>query len=262
MHEDYNVFVKRVHHKYGIDLSLYKQKQMMRRTRSFYERYGFLSYEDFFMLGLTVDGEMEKRFIDRITINVSEFYRNRERWMDLRRLVLPELVAQNEALTIWSAACSTGEEAYTLRTLFSDQPKRDIKIIATDIDEFVLLKAKRATYASKSLRELLPHEVTEYFNNEGDNYTVKDRYRTSVTFSKHDLLNDRYMKGVHLITCRNVLIYFTEEAKDRILKRFVSSLTDGGFLFVGSTEQIFSPERYGLETYGSFIYRKTPLHEQ
>ncbi|EZH67612.1 hypothetical protein DH09_06680 [Bacillaceae bacterium JMAK1] len=261
MYEDYNVFVKRVHNLYGIDLSMYKSKQMMRRTRSFYERYGFVSYDDFFMIGLTVDRELEKRFIDRITINVSEFYRNRTRWMDVRELVLPELLKRNEALTIWSAACSSGEEAYTLSTLFCEQIQRDIKIVATDIDESILMKAKRATYAKKSLRELLPHEVTEYFNNDGNNYTVKDRYRASIKFSRHDLLNDPYFKNVHLITCRNVLIYFTEEGKDIILKRFVDSLTDGGFLFVGSTEQIFAPERYGLETYGSFIYRKTSLHE-
>jgi len=98
--------------------------------------------------------------------------------------------------------------------------------------------------------------VKQHFVNEGHFYQVKDDIKRTVTFKQQNLLEDRYDTGFDLIVCRNVMIYFTEEAKEQIYMNFSKSLKQGGILFVGSTEQIFNPSKYGLESEDTFFYRK------
>ncbi|WP_342538532.1 protein-glutamate O-methyltransferase CheR [Sporosarcina sp. FSL K6-1540] len=253
---DYAVFIGNVKKKTGIELSLYKEAQMKRRLTSLYEKRGYRNFIEYYE-AIHNDKELLEEFLDRMTINVSEFYRNAQRWDVLEKKIFPKLLAQSKKLKIWSAACSTGEEPYSIAlVLLSHVPLRDISILATDLDLGVIERAKVGLYPERALKEVPASIVKQHFVNEGHFYQVKDDIKRTVTFKQQNLLEDRYDTGFDLIVCRNVMIYFTEEAKDQIYTNFSKSLKQGGILFVGSTEQIFNPSKYGLESEDTFFYRK------
>ena len=253
---DYKAFIDNIKRKTGIDLSLYKESQMKRRLTSLYEKKGYQNFNDFYT-AIHNDQATLEEFLDRMTINVSEFYRNPQRWEVLDKTILPKLLAANKKLKIWSAACSTGEEPYSLAmVLASHVPLRDVSIFATDLDVGVLERAKVGLYPERALKDAPPAVVKDYFVNDGAYYQVKDEIKRTVTFKQHNLLDDRYGNGYDLIVCRNVMIYFTEEAKDQIYTNFSKALKPGGILFVGSTEQIFNPSKYGFESVATFFYEK------
>lgn len=253
---DYEIFVERIKKKTGIDLFLYKEAQMKRRLTSLYEKKGFASFVDFFN-AMEKNNELLDEFLDRMTINVSEFYRNGKRWEVLEKKILPRLLKSSSRLKVWSAACSTGEEPYSLAMVLSNhQPLSQVSINATDLDENAIAKAKAAIYPERSLAEVPPAMKAKYFDQEGSFFKVKSEIKNTVKFKKQNLLKDTYEKGFDLIVCRNVMIYFTEEAKDQIYQNFSNSLKSGGVLFVGSTEQIFNPAKYGFEVEDTFFYRK------
>lgn len=253
---DYVKFVEGIKRKTGIDLALYKEAQMRRRLTSLYEKKGYRDFVEF-LKALEQDRDLMNEFLDRMTINVSEFYRNGKRWEVLEKKIFPKLLQTNKRLKIWSAACSTGEEPYSLVMVLSQLvPLSQIQIIATDLDENVLQKAKLGLYPERSLAEVPKDIQAKYFEKEGNFYKVKDEIKRCVTFKKHNLLRDNYESNFDLIVCRNVMIYFTEEAKDQIYTNFSKSLRKDGILFVGSTEQIFNPSRYDFEVEDTFFYRK------
>lgn len=253
---DYQTFIGNIKRKTGIDLSLYKEAQMKRRLTSLYERKGYKDFATFYD-AIHNDRAILDEFLDRMTINVSEFYRNKERWDTLDQKIFPRLLTKTKRLKIWSAACSTGEEPYSLAMVLSSHiPLRDISIFATDLDEGVLDRAEIALYPERALKDVPRNVVSNYFVNEGNHYQVKDEIKRTVTFKKHNLLKDRYDTGYDLIVCRNVMIYFTEGAKEEIYMNFAKALKPGGVLFVGSTEQIFNPAKYGFESIETFFYKK------
>ena len=256
MSNDYEQFILRIKKKTGIDLSLYKEAQMKRRLTSLYEKKGFQSFQEFYN-DIYDNHELLNEFLDRMTINVSEFYRNGKRWEVLENKILPKILEKNKRAKVWSAACSTGEEPYTLAMILAGHiPLSDIHITATDIDENALAKAKDGIYSERSLNEV-PEEIKKrFFIRSGNFFIVKDEIKKTVTFKKHNLLADSFYSPYDLIVCRNVLIYFTEEAKDQLYKKFSSALTKDGIFFVGSTEQIFNPSLYQLEAADTFFYRK------
>lgn len=253
---EYSTFIGNIKKKTGIDLSLYKESQMKRRLTSLYEKKGFKNFNDFYD-AIHKDPSVLEEFLDRMTINVSEFYRNAQRWEVLEKTIYPRLLSNSKKLKVWSAACSTGEEPYSLAmTLSSHLPLKEIAIQATDLDQGAIDRARVGLYPERALKEAPKAIVEKYFINEGAYYQVKDEVKRTVTFKQHNLLNDRYDTGFDLIVCRNVMIYFTEEAKDQIYENFSKALRPGGILFVGSTEQIFNPARYGFEVEDTFFYRK------
>lgn len=253
---DYEQFIEGIKKKTGIDLALYKEAQMKRRLTSLYEKRGYRNFVEF-LHALEKDRDLMNEFLDRMTINVSEFYRNAKRWEVLQNKIFPKLLQSNKRLKIWSAACSTGEEPYSIAMVLSHHvPLSQIQVLATDIDENVIQKAKLGLYPERSLAEVPSEVKNKYFINEAPFYKVKDEIKRTVIFKKHNLLKDPYESNLDLIVCRNVMIYFTEEAKDQIYDNFSKSLRPGGVLFVGSTEQIFNPSRYGFEVEDTFFYQK------
>lgn len=256
MMNDYQDFIEKVHRKTGIDLSCYKEAQMKRRLTSLYEKKGFKSFIEFFN-AMSTDKNILDEFLDRMTINVSEFYRNAKRWEVLQRKIIPKLLEKNKKLKVWSAACSTGEEPYTLAMILSQyMPLSQIQILATDLDETVIDRAKMGIYPDRSLVEVPDEIKRKYFTKDGIFFKVNDEIKRTVTFKKHNLLADSFDNNFDLIVCRNVLIYFTEDAKEVLYKKFSAALKSGGILFVGSTEQIFNPQNFGFETEDTFFYRK------
>lgn len=254
----YEAFKQSIYDMTKIDLNSYKERQMKRRIEALISKHNIESYSDYVVL-LKSDKAAFDEFINYITINVSEFYRNPEQWNLLEKEVLPYLLERfGKELKIWSAACSTGDEPYSLVMLLSRfLPLGKIKILATDIDRTVMEKAKIGLYSDKSLKDLPDEFIKKYFNKLNDRtYQISDQIKACVEFKQHDLLRDTYPSNCDLIVCRNVLIYFTDEAKNKIYQEFNKGLKKDGLLFVGSTEQIIQSQQIGFLNYKSFFYKK------
>ena len=256
---DYEKFKTKVYQLTKIDLSCYKERQMKRRIDSLITKRKISSYDEY-INAISKDKELLEEFVAYLTINVSESYRNPEQWKLLENEMFPYLFEKfgSNNIKIWSAACSTGDEPYTLVMLLAKFiPMNRIKIIATDIDKQVLEKAQIGVYDEKSLKGLPKEYITKYFTKTGTrSYQISDEVKKCVEFKQHNLLKDTYPSGCNMIVCRNVMIYFTEEAKDEIYKKFNAALKKDGILFVGSTEQIISPGESGFSTFKSFFYKK------
>lgn len=256
MSHDYQTFISRIKGKLGIDLTLYKEAQMKRRIISLRNKRAFTNFDAYYR-ALETDEALLQEFTKRLTINVSEFFRNPKRWGVLKQAILPTIKTGKTKLTIWSAACSTGEEPYSVAIMFREYfPDIQVSISATDIDDWVLAQAKQGVYQKQALKNLPDHLLKKYFIFQNGLYYVKDTIKQMVTFKKHNLLADRYPTNIDLIICRNVLIYFTDHAKEAIYTKISQALNDQGVLFVGSTEQIFNADRYHLKLIETFFYQK------
>lgn len=255
--DNYEKFKKDILQLAGIDLNSYKEKQMRRRINTLITKNNVKTYNDYVAL-IKKDKEKFDQFINFLTINVSEFYRNPDQWKILEGQVFPELIKKfGKNLKIWSAACSTGDEPYSLVMALSRQvPLANIKIIATDIDNQVLDTARMGLYNEKSIASVPDDLKKKYFTKVGSSYQISDEIKKRVEFKKHDLLKDPYPSGCNLIVCRNVVIYFTEEAKDVIYQKFHKALQPGGVLFIGSTEQIMNYRELGFDRHKSFFFEK------
>lgn len=254
---DYELFIKEVEKLTQIDLSAYKQNQMKRRIDALISKHKIDGYESYIKT-LKTDKDKFEEFVDYITINVSEFYRNPEQWKYLTEKVFPGLIKDfGQTLKIWSAACSTGDEPYSLVMALSDfVPLNRIQITATDINWQVIEKAKIGLYSEKSIASVPDDKKKKFFTQNGKFYQISDEVKKCVTFKEHNLLKDPYPKDMHLIVCRNVLIYFTEEAKDEVFQKYYNSLANNGVLFIGSTEQILRYKDMGYKRMDSFFYQK------
>lgn len=254
---DYLLFIYNVKQATSIDLSQYKEAQMKRRLTTLRNKHGHESFASFFE-EMTRNKALFLEFLDRMTINVSEFWRNRNRWEVLKDRILPSLTRDHQKLKIWSAACSTGEEPYTLAMIVDMLGLlNQTELRATDIDEGALARASKGTYLERSLREVPESVCRRYFTEDGLQYHIDPKLKQAVRFSKQNLLSDPFEEGFDLIVCRNVMIYFTEEAKHLLYQKFAKALRPGGVLFVGSTEQIFSPAQYNLVSVDTFFYQKS-----
>lgn len=254
---DYEKFKAAVLKMTGIDLSAYKENQMKRRINTLIEKHKIAGYEEF-VSELKSNKELFEEFVNYLTINVSEFYRNPDQWELMDKVFIPELISKfGKNLKIWSAACSTGDEPYSLVMALSRHlPLNQIKIYATDLDKQVIAQAKTGIYAEKSLTNVPKDLKEKYFTQVGNSYQISNDIKSRVEFKEHNLLKDPYPQNYHFIICRNVLIYFTEEAKDEIFMKYGQSLCEGGIFFIGSTEQIMNHRQYGFERRNSFYYEK------
>ncbi|WP_029420301.1 CheR family methyltransferase [Alicyclobacillus macrosporangiidus] len=250
--DEFLQFARQLERLTGIDLTLYKRPQMERRLTALREKRGYRRFQDYFR-ALAAQPEILDELLDKMTINVSEFLRNPERWHALMQH-LPEVAGRS--LRAWSAACASGEEPYTLALLLEERGGTRYDILATDIDRSVLARAEQGYYKEHQVRTLPAEWLERYFRRDGDAYIVSPRLRRHVRFMQHNLLADPYPGSLDLIICRNVLIYFTDEAKRRVIEGFSESLAPGGILFVGSTEQFIGGERFGLSSVGPFLYQK------
>ena len=265
--DEYEIFKQRVFTKSGIDLGLYKEQQMRRRLTSLLERSGATGFLDFFHC-MEKDPQQYAAFLDHMTINVSELFRNPEKWQELREKVLPPMLAQNRPLRIWSAGCSYGAEPYSLAILM-DQLSPGVRhtIHASDLDKNILARAREGRFSLADVRNLDAKTREHYFSalpgsarvpalDTTPTLQVKADLREQVTFRAQNLLADPFEENYDLICCRNVVIYFTEEAKDTLYQRFFRALRPGGLLLVGGTERIFQYESIGFHSPLPFFYRR------
>lgn len=257
MLDNYEGFKEKILRLTGIDLSSYKERQMRRRIDSLIRRNNYDDYDEYFR-ALNQNKKLYDEFINYLTINVSEFYRNPTQWELIEKEIMPAILKVNKRPKIWSAACSTGEEPYSLIMMLSRlMDISSVSILATDIDDGAIEKAKKGIYIPKSLENLPKEFVCNYFEKSGENYKISDRIKSRIEFKHHNLLKDKYPENCDLIVCRNVMIYFTEEAKAEMYHKFRESLNNNGILFVGSTEQIILSQRYKLEPVKTFFYKRS-----
>jgi chemotaxis protein methyltransferase CheR len=256
---DFEAFRKRAYQLTGLDLTSYKAPQMHRRLSALLSRQKIANFAEYARV-LESDPERCQEFKDYVTINVSEFFRDADRFGDLERRVLPSLLGSGTALKVWSAGCSMGAEPYSLSILLNElAPGRMHSILATDIDQTILDRARAAEgYLATDLRNAGAERIKKWFVPTPDGrFSIGPAARTWIRFSKHDLLRDAYPRGpFDMIACRNVVIYFTEEAKERIYEGFVQALAPGGVLFIGGTEAIMRPHALGLTVLGPGFYKK------
>ena len=257
---DWELFKDKLNRKTGIDLQLYKEQQMRRRINNLIGKTEFKSYTAFFNDAVK-DKKKFADFIEYLTINVSEFFRNPDKFEQVETDVIPYLLKRNDSLNIWSAGCSIGAEPYTLSIIMKElTPTKRHRILATDLDIEIIGKAKRGIYTADEIKSMRPDRRTKYFTKTADGkFAIKPEIKMPVDFKRHNLLKDSFERNFDLILCRNVVIYFTEEAKAQLYKNFFNALKPGGILFVGGTESILNSRQIGYVTYKPFFYQRPEL---
>jgi chemotaxis protein methyltransferase CheR len=255
--DDYTDFCDGVRRLTGIDLAQYKRPQMERRIRSFADRRGTDGLPGY-LRALAADGAALDQFLDRMTINVSQLWRNPEQWERLGQTILPEL-ARAGTIRAWSAGSSYGAEAYTLAAVCRRvAPGCRVEIRGTDIDARMVARAREGRFSADDARTAPEAELERAFDRDGSGWRAKPELRMMVKFATGDLLRDAVSQGAYdLILCRNVVIYFTEPVRDALHERLAGALRPGGYLMVGSSERVSAPQAFGLVTAHPFIYRKS-----
>ena len=255
--KDWALFKDKLNRKTGIDLQLYKEQQMRRRINNLIQKTPFKSYTSFFNDAVK-DKQKFADFIEYLTINVSEFFRNPDKFDIIENDVIPYLLKSNSSLNIWSAGCSIGAEPYSLSIIMKElTPSKRHRILATDLDIEIIGKAKKGIYAADEIRAMRSDRKVKYFTKTPDGkFAIKPEIKTCVEFKRHNLLKDPFERNFDLILCRNVVIYFTEEAKDVLYRNFFKALKPGGILFVGGTESILNSRQMGYTTYKPFLYQR------
>ncbi len=190
---DYEYFKKAVLDLTKIDLDAYKEKQMKRRIDTLIAKNKITGYDNY-VAALKKDNRLFEEFVNYLTINVSEFYRNPEQWQIMDREIIPDLIKRfGKNLKIWSAACSTGDEPYSLVMALSRHlPLNQIKIYATDLDKQVIAKAKTGLYVEKSIASVPDDFKKKYFTKVGPSYQISNEIKSRVEFKEHNLLKDTY----------------------------------------------------------------------
>lgn len=253
--EGYAGFRRTVTQLTGIDLDCYKGSQLERRLQGLLRRLGVADLRTYGRLITDDPGRLEE-FRDFLTINVTEFFRNPERWEELRERILPELLSQRRRLRIWSAGCSTGAEPYSVAILLHEMdPGGSHLIVASDLDPEALASARRAVYHERELREVSPRRRARYFTGQESGWALHPEIRGRVRLVQHNLLQDPCPDDLDLVLCRNVVIYFTEAAKDQLYRRIHSALRPGGILFVGGTESLLRGREIGFAGISPVFYR-------
>jgi len=269
--EQFEQLRKIVYDRSGISFEPAKQYVLESRLGRRLAELKMESYDDyivFLTIGPYRDDEFQEMF-NRITINETSFFRNEPQLQVFENVALPQLIEARQSakrLRMWSAACSTGEEPFTLamqvdRTLGVRLPDWHVEILGTDISERALDVADSGEYTDYAIRSTPKRTLEKYFTTEGKMHHLKDNIREMVSFEQHNL-RDTLAAKRHgkwdVIFCRNVMIYFDDEMKQRVINMFASQLADDGWLFIGHSESIrgmdtpFEPQPHPQ----GFCYRK------
>ncbi|WP_419997173.1 CheR family methyltransferase [Streptomyces boninensis] len=248
----------------GFDFTGYKRSSLGRRIRKRMGDARVDSYADYRDLLETNADEFNALF-NTILINVTSFFRDSEAWTLLQREVLPELISDaggEDEIRVWSAGCSSGEEAYSLAIIFAeslgiDECLNRVKIYGTDVDEEALRDARSGLYTAKDL-ETLPGELRDkYFEQNGTRFSFRSDLRRRVIFGRHDITRDAPISRLNLLVCRNTLMYFNVEAQTQIVDRFHFALRESGHLFLGKAEMLLNDaDRFDVVSMRQRIFRR------
>jgi two-component system, chemotaxis family, CheB/CheR fusion protein len=231
----------------GFDFSGYKRASLERRISKRLEALGIDGYGDY-QDYLEVNPDEFTDLFDTLLINVTGFYRDEPAWEYLQNDVIPKLIEdtpREQAIRVWSAACASGEEAYTTamvlaEVLGEDEFRRRVKIYATDVDEKALLQARAAVYSRESVKPIPATLRDKYWEQGPTGFVFRPDLRRSVIFGRNDLVRDAPISRIDLLISRNALMYFTPETQGHILSHFNFSLNDAGYLFLGKSEMLLT----------------------
>lgn len=254
MQFDFNELCYYVLNEFKIKLDAYKEAQMRRRIEFFVTRSGAKTIQEFIEL-CKRDIKVREQFLDFITINVTEFFRNIDMFLQIKD-VFNKALPEKKFYTIWSSACSNGSEPYSVAMILENIGIKNYKILATDIDENVLKCARNGIYKEDEIVGVPNYYLINYFDKIDDKFEIKKFIKDKVLFKRHDLILDNFPKKIDLILCRNVVIYFKKEEKMKIYNKFYNSLNDNGVVFIGATENIYDYKQIGFTKFGIFFYQK------
>lgn len=233
---------------FGINLTK-KRTLIESRLNNYLVNKGYDNYEDYLDFALNDNsGKEVSQIINFLTTNYSYFMREWDQFQYFKDVVLPELEPRlkDNDLRVWSAGCSTGQEPYTLSMIISDylnerQLKWDAKVLATDISIKALDAAKNGIYDEDSIKNIPAKWRLTYFHKTPDKkWQANDNLKNEVVFRRFNLIEDEFpfKKKLHVIFCRNVMIYFSEDTKRKLIEKYYNSMADGGYLFIGQSEFI------------------------
>jgi chemotaxis protein methyltransferase CheR len=250
-------FKQRFYRLSGTNLEHYKDADQ--RLRNYLMRSEQSSLEELY-------GKLSERpariqeFLDFMTINTSEFFRNPDRFVELKQKILPQLLSSRSTVRIWSAGCATGAEAYSLVILLANLKRlHQCQILATDIDSRALEQARQAEFPPEQLKNVSLADLSFYFEpcpGERKRYRLKPEWRARIRLESHDLLSAEYPQGFDLIVCRNVMIYFNRDKKYQVYRKFNQALKDNGVLFVGGAEQLLDIQSLGYKPLSPYFLQK------
>lgn len=244
----------------GVSLGNEKRAFLESRLRRRMDELGIRSAYEYYCLVTGPSKAQElPSLLDSLMICESSFFRNLPQFELLKDVVLPELVARKvkagtRILRVWSAGCSTGQEPYSaVITLLESLPNREswtLRVFASDLSFTALERAHYGLYRADQLKGVDPSYIAKYFRSENGHYVIGDAVRERVVFDYHNLKNDNGLRGLDIIFCRNVMIYFDAEEQRRLITRFANCLVPGGFLFLGHAESL-----QGLSTRFAMVHR-------
>lgn len=228
---------------HGFDFTGYRRSSLTRRVNGRMQMLPVASYSEYTDY-LKHHPEEFFPLFNTIEINFTSFFRDTSTWEYITTQIVPHLITSKPAdksIRIWSAGCASGEEIYTLaivlaEALGEEQFRSRVQIFGTDVDKEVLKQARQGTYSSSAVMDIPGELLEKYFHQDGDRYVFRQDLRRSIIFCHHNLIQDAPMSKIDLLVCRNVLIYFNIETQVRVLVRFLFSLKESGFLFLGHTE--------------------------
>lgn len=233
---------------FGINLTDRKKVLVTARLHNTIEELGFSSFEEYYEYVIAdKSGNAVSELINKISTNHTFFYREEKHFDFLQTTVLPYLYNRelgSRDIRIWSAGCSSGDEPYTiamvLQEYFKNKPGWNKQILATDISLKALEKARLGIYNDDQISKLPKHWKSQYFKRmDKDTLHVENNIKSEVIFRRFNLMNEfPFKKKFHVIFCRNVMIYFNNETKNKLIQKFYDNLEPGGYLFIGHSETI------------------------
>lgn len=261
--KEFKYLQKLVYKKLGLHLKDSKKNMINARFQSIIEREEYDNYSEYFNQILkSKNSEDFNEFLHKVTTHHSFFNRENKHYQVLMKRILPWIKQNkfNYDIRIWSAGCSTGEEAYTISFYLEDffsHSQWNKKILATDISLEALEQASKGVYFKKNIEKLPKKFIKRYFKKNGEMYKIKERIRKEVIFRKFNLMDEfPFKKKFQVIFCRNVMIYFKPEVRKKVIQKFEKHLVKGGFFIIGSTESITHYTNHNLKMIWPSVYRK------
>jgi len=250
----------------GIDLCSYRQNFSFRHLRSRFvetkagNAAGYIAY-------IKVHPEEIDRFLDELSINVTHFFRDIEVFEAFRKGPLQDVLqrklqgGEGRLIRIWSAACASGQEPYSLAIMLAEEIQGNaaatVRILATDVDADALERAKAGVYDQRQVKEVNKKLLEKYFHSDyNGTYSVSDQIKRMVRFERHNLITDPGFKSIDFIFCRNVMIYFNRQQQDNLIRKFHASLNSGGYLVTAKVESVWSKDLFMTKDAYNKIYQR------